>query len=333
MKFKALSVLATGALLSVGLAACGTEEGSGGVDSSGEPEALVLALVPSNEADVVAESADEIAEVLTEKLGVEVTGTIQQDYTALTTAMSTGQAQIGMTGASGMVQAIDQADAVPILQSVRFGAPTYHGQWMTNNPDKYCLDDVVEADDGLKYCNGTLPPDDGSYFEGPAGDEAIELVDGESTIAYVDTGSGSGYQVPLIQWGEVTGGDPLNDLSLLEAGDHDNTPVAVAKGDAEIGFSFWDARDDENQEIVDNVVVFAYTPEITNDGVVVSGDLSEDWQQKIADAMMEAIAEEQPEGDAEPDGPFYLAYEIEELVPADVSAIDNQRKIIETFGE
>ena len=38
---------------------------------------------------------------------------------------------------------------VPILQTERDGQVTYHTQWFTNNPDKYCLDEPVENDAGL----------------------------------------------------------------------------------------------------------------------------------------------------------------------------------------
>ena len=37
--------------------------------------------------------------------------------------------------------AVDQAGAEMILQSERFGSPSYHTQFFTNNPAKYCADE------------------------------------------------------------------------------------------------------------------------------------------------------------------------------------------------
>ena len=61
-----------------------------------------------------------------------------QGYTGLVTAMETGQAHVGAFGSFGMVQAMDRAGVVPILQTQRDGEVTYHTQWFTNQPDKYC---------------------------------------------------------------------------------------------------------------------------------------------------------------------------------------------------
>src|SRR5699024_5792663 len=115
-----------------------------------------------------------------------------ESYAALVTAMGTGQAHIGMFGPIALVQAADQSGAEIILQSVRFGSATYHTQWFTNDPDTYCLDDVVEVtnDDGSVYtfCNGTDTAE-----TGPAGEDALALIEQDTPISMVDANSASGY--------------------------------------------------------------------------------------------------------------------------------------------
>src|SRR5690606_31028778 len=107
------------AALAVVLAGCGGS-GSGDGRSGEAPEALVLGLLPSQEVDQLVLDAEELGDLLSDELGIPVTAEVTTDYAALVTAMQSGQAQIGMFGPIALVQAADQAGAVPILQSVRF---------------------------------------------------------------------------------------------------------------------------------------------------------------------------------------------------------------------
>ena len=112
------------------------------------PDQLILGLVPSREADVLVESAkpltDHLSQVLSDEAGrtITVTGFVPQDYTGLVSAMETAQAEIGAFGPFSMLQAVDRAGAVMILQSDRFGSTSYHAQLFTNDPDKYCSDNA-----------------------------------------------------------------------------------------------------------------------------------------------------------------------------------------------
>lgn len=325
-----ISVVATMAALSV-LAACGGDNGSSGSageEEASDPDTLVLGLVPSGEVDKLVEDADVLGELLSEELDMPVETRVTENYAGLVVAMQTDQAQIGMFGPVALVQAVDQAGAKVVLQSVRFGASTYHTQWFTNDPETYCLDEpVLVEDEGVNYsyCNGTDSAD-----TGPVADEALANVEEGTTISFVDQSSASGYYYPATQLQQASGLDPLTDIDAQFAGDHDNSVLSVARGDVPVGVSFDDARTglvEDDPQIGEKVTVFAYSTEIPNDGVAVSGSLSEELQQQITDAFL-ALTETE-EGLAA----LAAVYEIEDLVPADLDALDAARQVAEKFGE
>jgi phosphonate transport system substrate-binding protein len=308
------------------LTACG----GGGAPAApeGPPDSLVLGLVPSAEVDQLTIDADQLAGLLSAELGIPVEPIISSDYAALVIAMQTGQADIGLFGPIALVQSVDQAGAVPILQSVRRDSPSYHTQWMTNDPAKFCTTPVVQAANPegnlFNYCNGT-----DTATEGPVGEDAIGRIAEGDTVMFVDEGSASGYYYPATQIQEITGIDPLTGIDAQFAGGHPNSVLAVARGDVAVGVSFDDARNDvfeEDPEIGSKVTVFAWSPEIPNDGVSVRGDLPEETRTAIADAMTAVIGT--PEGAAA----FDAVYSIEGLVPADLEQLDVARQVAANFG-
>ena len=263
------------------------EEPEDDEEAAGEdwPDELVFGFVPSREADQLVDSADALAAVLNEALGIEVESFVSQDYAALTEAMASGQADIGAFGPLGVVRALDNAGVEFILQSSRFGSFTYHTQYMTTDTDKYCLDEVVTDDEGFSYCNGTLDAD-----EGPIGDEAIALIGEGTTLAYVDPTSTSGYLIPALQM--IENGIDIDTLESGFSGGHDASVISVYDGDVEVGLSFDDARGTVVEQLPDvgeRVVVFAYSNEIPNDGFVIRGDLPDDLKQAVQDAINDSI--------------------------------------------
>jgi phosphonate transport system substrate-binding protein len=336
MKRSTVLLPAVAAATALALAACsggtGEQTGNADGDAAGEgdlPDSLILGLVPSVEVDQLTEDADTLGAMLGEELGIEVETFISTDFAALVVGMQTGQADVGMFGPIALVNAVDQAGAVPILQSVRFGSSTYHTQWFTTDVETYCLDEVLTEtdDDGNEYayCNGA------EAAQGPTGEDALANVPVDAPMSFVDASSASGYYYPATQLGEILGVDPTADFTgATFAGDHPNSVLSVQRGDSVVGVSFNDARTDlieENPAIGTEVTVFASSPEIPNDGVAVRGDLSAEAQQQIADAFL-AIAETE-EGLAVLDA----VYSIEGLVPADVEALDAARQVSENFGE
>ncbi|HAQ60360.1 MAG TPA: phosphate/phosphite/phosphonate ABC transporter substrate-binding protein [Microbacterium sp.] len=318
-----LAAAAATVLVLAGCAGGGTDQGSD--DAAGnDPTELVLGLVPSQDVDQLVLDAEELGTLLSDELGIPVTAEVTTDYTALVTAMQAGQAQIGMFGPIALVQAADEAGAVPILQSVRYGSSTYVTQWFTNDPDRFCLDEIVTDDEGYTFCNGT-----DSAEGGPVGEDSLAEITQDETIAFVDEGSASGYYYPATQLQEA-GLDPFALNGAFFAGGHPNAVLAVADGSASVGVSFNDARTEvveERPTIGTDVTVFAWSDDIPNDGIAVSSDLSDEWQERITDAFM-AIAETE-------DGLAILdaVYNIDGFAPADLDALDAARQVEQNFGE
>lgn len=334
MKVRKWAALGAATVLTAAMTACGTESGAG----DEWPDEIVLGLVPSQEVDQLVEDAGVLGDLLKAELaahpdapeGFEISTHVPTDYAALVVAMETGQADIGMFGPIALVAAADRAGAAITLQSVRRGAETYHTQWFTNNPDRFCLDEVVQAENQegneFSYCNGTAPP----ASEGPQGEEALALIEEGEAIIFVDASSASGYYYPATQVGAVLDIDPLTGIDPQFAGDHPGAVQAVYRGDFEVGVSFDDARNNLVEEIADvgdEVVVFAWSTEIPNDGVAISSDLPQSLQDAITDAFLTVIGT--PEGEEA----FFAVYSIEGLVPADLDAIDQARQVAANFGE
>ncbi len=292
------------------------------------PEELVFTLTPSAEAGGLIETAEPLAAMLEERLGVPVEPLVPTDYAGVIAGLSSGQAQIaGGLGPAQMVQAEDQADATLILQSERFGSLTYVTQWFTNDPDTYCEDEPAPAgEDGFLFCNGVGDAEDPA--EGPIGRDSLANVEGE-TVAFVDQGSASGYLVPALELLNA-GVDPVEDIETLFAGGHDSSVQAVYDGDAVVGVSFNDARGEIVEQVPDvgeQVVVFAWSSAIPNDGFAVAGDLPDDLKEAITAAFTDISESE--EGAAL----LQELYEIDGLVPVTSADYDIMRELQTELGD
>ncbi|MBU4464558.1 MAG: PhnD/SsuA/transferrin family substrate-binding protein, partial [Actinobacteria bacterium] len=103
----------------------------------------------------------------------------------------------------------------------------------------------------------------------------------------------------------------------------------VYNGDAEVGFSFWDARtivQKDKPDVGQKVVVFAMTDEIPNDGVAVSKDLSAALQQKITSTLADYSNTE------EGSKVLKSIYSITKLAPADPSSLDVVARAAQQLG-
>lgn len=265
-----------------------------------DPEKLIIGFVPSVEAGALVDDIQPLADTLSEALGIPVEGFVSSDYAALVTAMQTGQAHIAALPPFGLVQAVDNAGAEMILQSERFGSPSYHTQFFTTNVEKYCADEPVvnerrEGDEmvALLNCNGT----DRAFDESPIGPialDAVAKVEPGTEVSFTEPTSSSGYIFPATIFA-TQGLNPETDLNAVFAGGHDASVIAVCKGQAEVGVSFDDARSDAvtDCDVPGTVVTFAYGPEIPNDGMAVAGDLSEELKAAIKQAMLDYAATEE----------------------------------------
>jgi phosphonate transport system substrate-binding protein len=285
------------------------------------PETLVFTLTPSQEAGGLIETAEPLAVLLEERLGVEVEALVPSDYAGVIVALQSGRAQIaGGLGPAQMVQAADTAGADLILQSVRFGSSQYVTQWFTNNPDEFCADEPVANEDGWLFCNGVDAAE--GPTDGPIGTEFLPNIAGK-TVSFVDQGSTSGYLIPSLGLLQA-GVDPLDDIESLFAGGHDSSVQAVYDGDAEVGVSFNDARGQLAETVPDvgeQVVVWGWSAPIPNDGFAVAGDLPQDLKDAITQAFVDIAATE--------DGAALLdeLYEIDGLVPVPEGSYDIIREL------
>lgn len=290
------SVIAAGALavLALGLAGCSAAD-SGASAAGGTkdwPKSITISLVPSVEGEDLAEALDPLTESLSKDLGIEVKGVVASDYATTVEALGSDQAQVVITDAGSLFNATEQHDAKLILRDVRFGATSYAGVAYTNNPGKYCADKPVTvkyAASGidLSYCNGIEKAGADAAGKGPAGIDALKKITPGTKVALQAATSPAGYQYPVVAMRDA-GIDTDSGITQVPVEGNNNAVLAVAKGDAEVSFGYWDARTTVTKEapdVADKVVAFAYTEMIPNGGVAVSNTLPDDLVEKLTKAM------------------------------------------------
>ena len=294
-------------------AACGDDDDAADDDPDAWPESITFGFVPSQDQATLQDNIDPFVAVLEDALGIGVDGVVTTDYTGLVTSMGTGQADLGAFGPFGYTLGKDQFDTIePLIQSVRFGSPTYHGQWFTNDPsiceegtlaEATALENQdgeivqVSAMDAIALQVGHFFGDDGKE-DGKINDNGDVISSGSScigdlssvageTVAFTQETSTSGYIFPALELTDL-GIDPATDIDPVFAGGHDGAVTAVYDGSAKFGLSFDDARstiDDVSPDVGEKVIVFSITDEIPNDVVAVLSSLP----QSLKDAVYDAI--------------------------------------------
>ena len=302
-------LLAAFLALTVVAAAC-SNDGEQKADASW-PDKITFGFVPSTEQEQLLDNIEPITNVLEEALGIEVEGIVTTDYTGLVTAMGTGKADLGAFGPFGYVLAKQQFGNMSVLiQAVRYGSATYHGQWMTN--DESICDSAATSGTALENHDGEIVQvgaldavalQVGVYF-GDSGKTLGETVDagpvspGKSCqadlskvsgkrVAFTTESSTSGGLFPALQLIEA-GVNPDTDITKTYVGGHDAAVAAVYNGDADIGISYDDARRTmrkTNPDVGDKVIVFNITEEIPNDVVAASALLPSSLQDAIYNAI------------------------------------------------
>lgn len=310
MKHTTRGILAamSAAVMLLSVAGCGSD--STAKTTLKDPTSLVLALVPSQDQNNLVTTAKPLTDYLTKELGITVTGVVSKDYQAAVEAMGAGQAQIGFLPSLQLWQAKSKYGASVVLQTVRNGNITYPAQFMTNNPKKYCSDTPVERD-GKLFCNGA------DANKGPAGLSAISKIKG-AKVAMLGAASPAGYIYPVLDL-KNKGINVNKDITPVPVTANDASVLAVYNGDAEVGFSYWDARDlvvKDKPDVGKKVVVFALSEEIPNDGVAVSKDISTKLQSKITKAL------EHFTDTSEGSKALQSIYSISKLAPADPSSLN-----------
>jgi phosphonate transport system substrate-binding protein len=240
----------------------GNEEENGeNADEAVEGEdidSLTMGFVPSQDAGNLADTAQPLADRLTEILEVEVTAQVMTDYTGLIEGMRTEQIDIGFLPPFGFVQAEERANVQVLVKAERHGEDSYKAQYVASaDLDADSIEDLA-AEEGYRW-------------------------------AYPDSGSASGFLFPGSQLMEL-GVDSLDThFNTLEVGGHDNAIIAILNGDADFATTFDDAREvveDEYPEVMEQTKIIGYTDPIPNDTVSVRAGMSEEWAEKIKDAFL-----------------------------------------------
>lgn len=289
----ATGILAVAALALSGCAA-GDTNASATSGSTEWPESITISLVPSTEGEDLAEALDPLTTYLSDQLGIEVNGVVATDYAATVEALGADQAQVVITDAGSLYNAINQYDAKLILRDVRFGATSYSSVAYTNNPDKYCDDEPVMAkyaasDVEMSYCNGIEEAGADATGQGPLGLDALKKIDEGTKVALQAATSPAGYQYPIVAMQDA-GIDTDNGIQQVPVEGNNNAVLSVYNDDAEVSFGFWDARStvlEEAPDVSERVVAFGYTEQIPNGGVAVSQSLPDDLVEQLTTAMDE----------------------------------------------
>ena len=283
------------------------------------PDKITYGHVPSTEQENLQDQIQPFVDMLSTSLGIEVEGVVTTDYTGLVTAMGTGKADLGAFGPFGYVLAKQQfGNMEPLVQAIRYGAATYHGQWMTNDPglcdspvepatalentadgvvqvgalDAVALQVGVYFGDAGKALGETR--DNGPVSPGSACVADLSKVRGKS-VAFTSESSTSGYIFPALQLINI-GIDPVDDITPIFSGGHDASVAAVYSGDADIGLSYDDARRSlrkENLDVGEKVIVFNLTAEVPNDVIAVSSLLPASLKKAIYDSIAVYLSTEE----------------------------------------
>lgn len=286
----AASIFAAAALVLTG---CSAADGAdSGASDSAWPEEITISLVPSTENADLAEALTPLTSYLSDELGIKVNGVVASNYAATVEALGADQAQVIITDAGSLYNAINQYDAELILRDVRFGASSYASVAYTNNPDKYCDDEPVKAkyaanDVELSFCNGIEKAGEASTGTGPAAIDSLAKIDKGTKVALQAATSPAGYQYPVVAM-QAAGIDTDKDITQVPVEGNNNAVLAVYNGDAEVAFGFWDARSSvltEAPDVADKVVAFGYTDMIPNGGVAVSSSLPDDLVAQLTELM------------------------------------------------
>ena len=332
--------------------ACSDDGESAAAGDGTWPDKITMGFVPSSEQESLQDDIRPIMDVLSADLGIEVEGIVTTDYTGLVTALGTGKADLGAFGPFGYVLAQQQFGNMEVLiQAIRYGSATYHGQWMTNDPslcdtapesatalentadgvaqvgalDAVALQVGVYFGDAGKALGETV--DDGDVSPGTSCMADLSKVKGKR-VAFTSESSTSGYLFPALQLIEA-GIDPVNDITPIFTGGHDAAVVAVYNGDADIGVSYDDARRTlrkEKLDVGDKVIVFNITSEVPNDVIAASSLLPDSLQTAIYNSIAAFLDTE--EGEAAWDE----AYGWTSIRPAVDSDFDVVRAAAEALG-
>ena len=248
---------------------------------------VVMGFAPSLDEEIVQEHGRKLAEILSEKIGVPIRAYVTNEYSALVTAMETGQVDVAWLPVLPLVQAEERAGAVVLLKAVRRGNPYYYGAI------------VVHADS--------------SYY-------SVEDLEG-ATIAWADPTSTSGHIFPKVGLMRMGINPDLFFGEQVMSGSHDSVLRAVLARQVDAGAVYSNDTEGEDGAWTQllkpadqkKIRPIWYTTEIPGDTMTVSREF---WtgRHAVAVALKDAVMELHED----PDGAKILMdlYHIEKMIPA-----------------
>lgn len=262
-----------------------------------EENPIVWSFVPSGEMERVTAGAQSVADLLHAKTGYFFKTNVATEYAGVIEAMGSNppEAHMASLATFAYVMASDKGYADVSLVSVRYGSPTYNGQF------------IARADSGIKS-----PADlKGKTFGRP------------------DPLSTSGWIIPMLTM-RAAGINPDKDLKgIVDAGSHDAVVSAVLNGDVDAGACFVDARTSIEKNfpnVMDEVAVIGVTENIPNDGVQFIPSFDPEMREKIVAALLEIAQTE--EGKAA----LKTAYNWTALERHDDTFYDPFRQVLQASG-
>lgn len=233
-------------------------------------EKFVMVLIPGEDSEKVVQLRDEMAQHMSEAIGIPVTTYRATDYNAAVEAMRTGQAQLAFLGPFAYVTAVERAGAECICVIATDGATGYYSYIVTR------------ADSGI---------------------ESIEDLEGK-TFAFVDPSSASGNVVPSneilnaidnrISFDELHA-DGMFFKSATFAGSHPSALQAVIQGNvdaAAVSSNTLQNQIDEGLVSEDEIKVIHQSPLIPGSPLAIQKDLPQELKDKVTEFLLNYDDEE-----------------------------------------
>jgi phosphonate transport system substrate-binding protein len=262
-----------------------------------EENPIIWSFVPSGEMERVAAGAQAVADMLFDKTGYYFKTNVATEYAGVIEALKSNPAEAHMASLAtfAYVMAADAGVAEAALVSVRYGSPTYNGQF------------IVRKDSGIS---------------------SVADLNGKS-FARPDPLSTSGWIIPMLTM-KAAGVDTDSGLSrVIDAGSHDAVVAAVFNGDADAGATYVDARtrvEESFPTVMEEIVVIAVTEDIPNDGVQFHPSIAKEMRDAIVEALLEIVATDEGK-DA-----LKTAYQWNDLAVHDDTFYDPFRQVLQASG-
>lgn len=226
-----------------------------------ESNPIKMYFVPSMEAGKVLSDGKKIADLIHEKTGYFFDVAVPTSYAAVIEAMGTKEADIAWFATFAYILANDKYGAEVGLTTIRGSESRYRGQFVARSDSKInSLDDI-----------------------------------NDKIVAYTDAASASGYIYPSATLKK----NHVEPKRTFFSGGHPQSIIAVYKGTADVGCTFWSPSDDETPndarvsvletypDVLHKVKIVDYTDWIPNDTVTFRKNFSPELKKKIITSLME----------------------------------------------